>query len=82
MKTKNKSLATWIRNPGIVWYGPHECNGCGQTIVKSSIESGGKSLNAPHNHHYPNHKWVEHKCESTNPKGNRTLSSLTPDKSK
>jgi hypothetical protein len=55
-------LQTFIRNPKTVWYGPHQCNGCGATIVKSSIESGGVSLDAPHGHHYPNHEWTQHKC--------------------
>jgi hypothetical protein len=51
-----------IRNPHTVWYGPHECDRCGGVIVKSSFGQGGVSLNAPHDHHYPNHKWTEHVC--------------------
>lgn len=56
------SLGRFIRNRKVVWYGPHACNGCGATIIKSSIESGGLALDAPHGHHYPNHKWVLHRC--------------------
>jgi hypothetical protein len=60
-----QDLADFIRNPEVVWYGPHECNGCGATIVKSSIKSGGVSLDAPHDHHYPNHQWARHNCPSS-----------------
>lgn len=55
-------LSRYIRIRKTVWYGPHECNGCAATIIKSSIESGGVMLDAPHGHHYPNHKWTEHRC--------------------
>jgi hypothetical protein len=62
MKKILKGFNNFIRNPSIVWYGPHECNGCGAIIVKPSISSGGIALDAPHGHHYPNHQWKEHKC--------------------
>ena len=62
MKKRSKGFTDHIRNPNVVWYGPHECNGCGQTIVKASTHDGGMSLDAPHGHHYPNHKWTEHRC--------------------
>jgi hypothetical protein len=55
-----------IKDPVGVWYGPHECNGCGATIIKLSLEQGGISLNAPHDHHYPNHVWQKHSCAEHN----------------
>lgn len=51
-----------IKDPAGVWYGPHECNGCGATVVKLSVAQGGITLDAPHNHHYPNHIWEKHVC--------------------
>ena len=51
-----------IRDPKGVWYGPHQCNGCGETVVVLSRQQGGLALNAPHNHNYPNHVWEEHVC--------------------
>ena len=52
-----------IKDPAGVWYGPHECNGCGATVVKLSVAQGGIALDAPHNHHYPNHIWQKHICK-------------------
>lgn len=52
-----------IRNPEVIWYGPHECPKCGRIIVKSAMEQGGLSLDAADfNHRYPNFKWEKHKC--------------------
>jgi hypothetical protein len=31
-------------------------------IIYSSVESGGVTLNAPRQSHYPNHKWTLHEC--------------------
>lgn len=62
---KSKGFNNFIRNPKVVWYGPHECNGCGATVVKASVEDGAMTLDAPHGHHYPNHKWTKHKCPNT-----------------
>ena len=53
----------FIRNPQIVWYGPHECPVCGMKIVKSSIESGGIVLDYNHDCSYPNHQWKQHVCQ-------------------
>lgn len=53
----------FLRNPDVVWYGPHACNKCGEMIVKSSFESGGMELDADDaNHHYPNFRWQRHIC--------------------
>jgi hypothetical protein len=30
--------------------------------VKLQREKGDVSLDAPHDHHYPNHDWKEHEC--------------------
>lgn len=58
-----EGLAKFIRDPAIIWYGPHQCNKCVAMIVKSSFESGGVMLDAgDHNHHYPNWPWQRHKC--------------------
>ncbi len=64
-KTSQKKVVKtnrFIRLRSVVWYGPHECNICGGIIIKSSFETGGLMLDAPHDHHYPNHKWTVHKC--------------------
>ena len=65
MKTqKYESLGEMIRDKSVVWYGPHECEGCGECIIKSSVETGGVALDSPHNHHYPNHEWRLHRCKT------------------
>ena len=53
-----------IKDPDGVWYGPHQCNGCGATIIKLSVAQGGIALDAPFNHHYPNHVWEKHSCKT------------------
>lgn len=55
-------LENFIYDPSVVWYGPHACQTCGNLIVQSSAESGAIALDAPFEHHYPNHRWVEHEC--------------------
>ena len=57
-----------ITDPDVIWYGPHECNGCGKQIVKSSIDTGGVALDFAHNSHYPNHVWEKHVCAGGAPK--------------
>lgn len=58
-----EGLQKFIRDPAIIWYGPHQCNKCGCMIVKSSFESGGLALDAgDYNHHYPNFPWRRHLC--------------------
>ena len=53
----------FIRDPAVIWYGPHQCDRCGCLIVKSSIETGGLELDAgDYNHHYPNFPWQKHAC--------------------
>ena len=61
-KTDAQFLA-FVYDPDIVWYGPHACNVCGREVVKSSNDSGGVMLDAPQEHHYPNHLWRLHNCE-------------------
>ena len=60
---KKLNFDNFIRDPKTVWYGPHECPVCGSKIVKSSIESGGVMLDAPHDSQYPNHQWNAHVCQ-------------------
>lgn len=31
----------------VVWYGPHACSVCGETIVRAAQESGGQELDVP-----------------------------------
>lgn len=51
-----------IFDPKGIWYGPHACNGCGSTVIVLQKNQGGLALDAPHNHHYPNHVWEKHSC--------------------
>lgn len=58
-----EGLAAFIRDPAVVWYGPHNCHKCGGMVVRSSFETGGLMLDAEdYNHHYPNFVWAKHKC--------------------
>lgn len=57
-----------LRDPMVTWYGPHQCNGCGRTIIKTGLEFPSLVLDAEdHNHHYPNFRWQEHVCPGTKP---------------
>jgi hypothetical protein len=59
-----------LRDPNITWYGPHQCGGCGKTIIKTSTNGPQLVLDADdHNHHYPNHRWMEHVCSGATMKG-------------
>lgn len=72
------SFQDFIRDPNVVWYGPHACNKCGKMIVKSSFETGGKELDAEdYNHHYPNFRWHQHVCDPKDIAG--LPSAMTPD---
>lgn len=63
-----EGFASFIRDPSVVWYGPHQCNKCGGIVVKSSFQTGGLALNADdENHHYPNFVWDKHQCEDRKP---------------
>lgn len=79
-KEPKLNLNRFIRNRKVVWYGPHECNGCGATVVKSSIESGAIALDAPHGHHYPNHKWMKHVCTAPEKPENKIQDTPNPPK--
>ena len=59
MTPKQKAL---LNHPTAAWYGPHPCKNCGMVIVKIDHQVGDLSLNAPHDHHYPGHKWAVHVC--------------------
>ncbi len=63
MRTLEK-LEKEIRDPAAVWYGPHQCSGCGKMIVKRDHRQGELlALDAAdYNHHYPNFIWTEHVC--------------------
>ena len=63
LKPLSEANKSYIRNPDIIWYGPHQCNMCGNTIVQSSYQQGGVQLDASDiNHNYPNYEWQLHKC--------------------
>jgi len=61
--SKKVTLKSFIRDADIIWYGPHNCNKCGNIIIKSAHQQGGVELDAgDFNHNYPNWKWTLHKC--------------------
>lgn len=45
-----------------VFYGPHPCRLCGDTIVKASRAQGGAEYDEPDGPIYPNTQWVPHTC--------------------
>lgn len=52
-------------NPNIddrVFYGPHNCSGCDNLIVKAAVEQGGQEFDAPEGPIYPNTQWTPHVC--------------------
>lgn len=63
MRTLEK-LEKEIRDPAAVWYGPHQCEGCGRIIIRRDRRQGEVlALDAEDfNHHYPNFVWTEHVC--------------------
>ena len=64
---------TLLRDPNVVWYGPHPCEKCGRIVVKTGNGAPPLTLDAEdHNHHYPNFRWLEHQCgKSQNNGGQR-----------
>lgn len=80
-------LLEFISDKTVTWYGPHQCNGCGEIIITSSVGTGGVKLNAgAHEHHYPNFEWTQHKCANlaTNGRkgGSKSKRILTPEQAK
>lgn len=59
-----EQLKKEIRDPAAIFYGPHECHGCGRIVVRRAKEQGQDlTLDAAEfNHHYPNFVWLEHVC--------------------
>lgn len=51
-----------FRNSGVIFYGPHPCENCGQTICKAGDEFGGSSFTYPKGPIYPNTEWHPHFC--------------------
>jgi hypothetical protein len=43
-----------------IFYGPHQCNMCGDWIVKAAREQGGAEFDWPKEGPYPNTQWVAH----------------------
>lgn len=58
-----------FRSSRIVYYGPHECQNCGATVVKMGAEFGGNTFDQPQGPIYPNTEWHVHVCD---PKKART----------
>jgi hypothetical protein len=55
--------AMLIRDPMVTWYGPHACEKCGRTVIKTGNGAPELTLDAEnHDHHYPNFHWCEHQC--------------------
>jgi hypothetical protein len=52
------------KDPTIVYYGPHECDECGQMIVRAALERGGQKFDVPEvSFLYPNTLWSPHVCD-------------------
>jgi hypothetical protein len=51
-----------LRDPSIVYYGPHACEICGTVIVKMGREWGGTCVDMPPGPVYPNSEWHLHVC--------------------
>jgi len=48
-----------------VYYGPHACDCCGETIVRQAIEQGGARMEShPAGPVYPNTQWTVHICKA------------------
>jgi hypothetical protein len=45
-----------------IFYGPHNCGGCDNLIVKAAVEQGGAEYDAPEGPIYPNTPWKLHVC--------------------
>lgn len=52
-----------FRSSKIIYYGPHECSGCGQKICKMGHEFGGNAFTYPEGPIYPNTEWHVHVCD-------------------
>jgi hypothetical protein len=48
----------------LIFYGPHECDSCGKTIIKLAREQGGAPIDYPSGPIYPNIQWRIHICEA------------------
>lgn len=79
---------TVIRDESLVYYGPHSCQKCdpkgklGTLIVKAGNGAPDSlEFNFTHGSHYPNHKWVQHKCDGKSLKA-VALGSLTSPRKK
>lgn len=45
-----------------VFYGPHPCERCGQSIIRAGAKHGGTEYDAPEGPIYPNTYWRWHDC--------------------
>jgi hypothetical protein len=52
-----------IRDPQIIYYGPHACENCGVMICKMGYQFGGASFDYPAEPIYPNTEWAVHVCD-------------------
>jgi hypothetical protein len=61
-----------LRDPNVVWYGPHSCENCGGRVVRQAIESGGLYFDAQPDERiiYPSvgegldREWTAHVCRT------------------
>jgi len=51
-----------FRNSKVVYYGPHPCDNCGETICRAGNEYGSSSFTYPTYPIYPNTEWNPHLC--------------------
>jgi hypothetical protein len=65
------SISRWLKrrtinknSKALVYYGPHLCAECGETICRASLEQGGQKFDYPAGIIYPNTPWIEHSCAS------------------
>ena len=71
--------AAELRDPSVVWYGPHQCPSCGSRVVRQEIEAGGlyfdaqpRAMTEDERIIYPNEdeglelEWTAHTCKDAN----------------
>lgn len=51
-----------FRNSRVVYYGPHPCENCGETICRAGNDYGASSFTYPSGPIYPNTEWQPHFC--------------------
>lgn len=52
-----------FRSSRIIYYGPHACEHCGESICRMGHEFGGNAFTYPSGLIYPNTEWHPHVCD-------------------